>query len=209
MNVNVPDFTELCNTLLRMEKNIQSLQDKLDKIMTSPKHTNNTIPTHIPTHSISNWIQKCPIDHEKMNYIFTHTYLEGFKYYVGYCLNYSTECHTNHECSIIPFAVVDEKPKKLYGYSMVVDDYDSDNSSDELVDGRPTYKWQPMTERHINLFIEDIWRRMLEYYYMTPAPEGEDETVRDKNKHKLLGMRKKLVEKHHKEIERFLMRTVK
>jgi len=201
---------KMCDTILRMEKYIYNLEDKIEKMThnhLSEKRMTRSIPDYIPTHSISEWITYCPINNDHMDIIFNNTILEGFKQYIQYCMDFSSTM-------LLPLSVVDGKPKKIYGFDLVIEDSDSEvdvsdihlSEKTEIFNG---LKWQPMTEKHIHLFIEDIWRKMLEFYYTNPKHSNEDETQTDLNKKKLLSMRKILVEKHEKEIERFLIKQLK
>lgn len=204
---------KMCNTILRMENYIYNLENKIEKMThnhLSEKRMKQSIPNYIPTHSISEWIKYCPINNNHMDSIFKNTILEGFKQYIQYCMDYSSTM-------LIPLSLVDGKPQKLYGFHSVMEDSDSELESSEVdvsdihlsEKTGSLFKWQPMVEKHIHLFIEDIWRKMLEFYYTNPKDLNEDETQTDLNKKKLLSMRKILVEKHKKEIERFLIKQLK
>jgi len=199
--------TKMCETILSMENYIHSLEDKLEKTTRhmSDKKVFLLIPGYIPTHTLSEWIHICPIHSGHMDVVFKHTVLEGFKQYVYSCLEYSSSM-------MLPLTVLDGKPKRLFGFYSAADDSDSEHEGGDM---RPkehigaANKWQQMTENQIHMFIEDIWRKMLEFYYTSPREPEADETQRDLNKKKLLGMRKILTEKHGKEIERYLMKHLK
>jgi hypothetical protein len=75
-------------------------------------------------------------------------------------------------------------------------------------DGEKSGKWVLISEQTIQQFIASIWRKMLEYYFTCEAEPGEDETVRDINKKKLIDMRKGLAEKHVREIERSIVKVL-
>jgi len=204
---------KLCDTILRMENYIYSLEDKMKKMNhnMSEKKTILSAPNYVPTHTLSEWITYCPIHVGHMENVFKNTVLEGFKQYILVCLEFSTTM-------LIPLTVLDGKPKRLFGFYSATEDSDSEQEGDETNISdihvkesvtTPICKWQIITEQHIHIFIEDVWRKMLEFYYTYPREPDEDETQRDLNKKKLLSMRKLLVEKHVKEIERFLMKHLK
>lgn len=204
---------KLCDTILRMENYIYSLEDKLKKMNThmSEKKAVLSAPNYIPTHTLSEWITYCPINSSHMENVFKNTVLEGFKQYILVCLEFSTTM-------LIPLTTLEGKPKRLFVFSSVTDDSDSEQEGDETSISNvhlkesvviSISKWKIMTEQQIHMFIEDIWRKMLEFYYTSPREPDADETQRDLNKKKLLSMRKILVEKHGKEVERFLMKHLK
>ena len=72
----------------------------------------------------------------------------------------------------------------------------------------PSGEWTPLNEKIIHTLIESMWRKMLEFYYTSDPEPGVNETTRDINKKKLIDMRKGLVERHTKEIERFIIKII-
>jgi hypothetical protein len=202
-------------------KMIATLSEKIDKIdtkidtfirdhsqnkkTTNSHHTpdiqNSMYPEHSPSFDYDSWIHQICIHREHVNIVFRYTILEGFKQFIQGFISSEVK-----KKNILPIVAFGAKHKTIYIYKLIHIDVSDPPTSDSaaLVKG----EWIPIDEKIIHKLIESIWRKMLEFYYLSEPEPNIEETVRDINKKKLIDMRKGLVEKHTKEIERFLTKLV-
>ena len=181
-------------------------------------------PDYVPSWDFESWVQTCEIREEHVNAIFKGTILEGFKYFIN---DWFSEQSQSGEA--LPIVVLGSgKTKLLYVFEVFSDGLSKEDSGDlpeppgkkpgepgtETVetysdeDGEKSGKWVLISEQAIQQFIASIWRKMLEYYFTRETGPEVDETVRDINKKKLIDMRKGLVEKHVREIERSIVKVL-
>ena len=223
MTSETADITKLYDIILQLTQKIDGLENKID-LLTSQvqsggsKHSTikkNLIytPDYVPALDFDGWVQTCEIRQEHVNAIFKGTILEGFKYFIN---DWFSEQIQSGEA--LPVVVLGSgKTKLLYVYEDTAEENPGkkveepgtetvDPGSDE--DGEKSGKWVLISEQTIHQFIASIWRKMLEYYFTCETEPDVDETVRDINKKKLIDMRKGLVEKHVREIERSIVKVL-
>jgi hypothetical protein len=214
------DYDVILPQILKM---IHTLSDKIDTIDTKidnfvreysqNKKTSNLhqrqsstvpqkmYPDYCPSIDYDNWINEICIQREHVNVVFRCTILEGFKQFIQTFISSGNK--TKNSLPIVAFGA---KHKTLYIYQLLQNNEDDHLSTD--TSALEKGEWIPINEKIIHILIESVWRKMLEFYYLSEPEPNTDETVRDINKKKLIDMRKGLVEKHTKEIERFLTKIV-
>jgi len=196
-------LVKMCAVITGLSEKIDNLEQKLDAFIKtgsggkrgggSGGGGGGSCPDSTPPMDFYGWVDSMPVVQEHVNVVFRSSILEGFKQFVHALF---TRTETANPRPIVLFG---SKPKILYVFSKISPE------TDETVDpGRG--EWMVLDETVVCGLIEQVWRKMLEFYYTCPEEPGVSETVRDMNKKKLIDMRKGLVEKHLKEIERFLIR---
>jgi len=224
-------LAKLCDIINQLSSKIDVLEDKID-VLTSHVLKNsgsgfsaqnvrggvkkNLIytPDYIPSHDFDAWTQTCTIKQEHVNAIFRNTILEGFKSFIHDWFSEQQQSGIN-----LPIVVLGSgKTKMLYVFEMFSEDdfsnlqqeFNNENIVEPLENnfGDKNGKWVLISEQAIQQFIASIWRKMLEYYFTSENEPGVDETIRDINKKKLIDMRKGLVEKHLREIERTMVKVL-
>jgi hypothetical protein len=206
-----------------MNHKIDTMDAKLNGFIQNNNNKKNTIsnphyPDYIPYHDFYTWIENFQICQHHVNIVFRSTILEGCKHFIQDTFKKSDKQ--------LPIILVDAKPKIIYVFipKMIANNEVDISNSSELrssevfledsvvsyddINQYPSGEWTPLNEKIIHTLIESMWRKMLEFYYTSDPEPGVNETTRDINKKKLIDMRKGLVERHTKEIERFIIKII-
>lgn len=201
--------SQIISTSCNMEDLIQKLFDKIDNLerkldealqrnIPTPNCSSQsgpTFPNYIPEIDFHQWIQNFDVGKEDVMNLLEQNILDGFK-----------SCLYKHMCEVD----IDKKPvfvntggaggkvKQIYIFNLV------NSITNEA-------EWRLINDNDIYLIIEIIWRKMVKYYFIDEEEQieyselSEDEkTQRDINKKVLLDMKKKLINKHIKDITKFI-----
>lgn len=170
--------------IAELSEKIDNLENKIDQLIHIINNMKNNrisnkkvLPDYTPSIHFWDWIKTFIIKREHLITIFETSILDGFKECLEF--NISNTLPDNY-----PIWVSDTSVKKTYIFE-----------EDE---------WRQFSSEEIHNIIEIIWRKMLEFYFMGEKTE-ESEEQRDINKKKLIDLRKKLVDKHIKNINKYLI----
>lgn len=231
-------LANLCDIINQLSSKIEVLEDKIDVLTShvlknsGSGHSAQTVrggvkknliytPDYMPSLDFDAWAQTCTIKQEHVNAIFINTILEGFKSFIH-------DWFTEQQQSGITLPIVvlgSGKTKMLYVFEVfseeefanlnqefnnenIVEPLENNSGNRPSMDGDKNGKWVLISDLIIQQFIASIWRKMLEYYFTCENEPGVDETIRDINKKKLIDLRKGLVEKHLREIERTMVKVL-
>jgi hypothetical protein len=156
-----------------------------EKLVKKNHSSESSTPDYSPSMTFENWLESVNINKTHVNMIFRSTILDGFKQVLQQIIHDS-------QPMVLPIVTIGAKHKSLLVYQ----------------EREEVGKWYVLDGPLLNYLVESIWRKMLEFYFTSEAEPGEDETVRDFHKKKLVDMRKVLTDKHMKEIERFICKIL-
>ena len=138
-------------------------------------------PDYLPSIEFQPWLNQFVTNIEDLDLVFDVSMLDGFKQ----CLAKNIE--KNHGGGL-PIWVLGAKTVLIYIYE------DS--------------AWKVASEDDIHRIIDTIWRKMLEFYFVIcdePDIRDEEQTRRDICKKNLFDMRKKIVNRHTRDIAKYLV----
>lgn len=189
---------ELSNKIDNLENKIDNLYQQVQKGNTNiiKNNTVMVVPNFVPSIGFQPWLQKLNIDKQDIEILLGTNILDGFKCYL---IKYISVNKNNKE-SIPIYISSNGRYKQIYIY----------DSIDSL---RLDAKWYIMTDDDVCLLIDIIWRKIIEYYFVTEEESiidmlSEDEqTQRDMNKKNLLDMKKRL-HRHTREIQRSIITSM-
>ena len=198
MRRDTGDIQILLDIIQKMSNKIDNLENKIDHLIGMRPHHHQSssensaimmVPDYTPSINFQKWIQNFDINKDDVMNVLETNILDGFKD----CIIKNMSCDTSKP--ICAFT---------YGRHQQIYIYDIFQSS--------IFQWHVITDDDIYLLIDIIWRKMLEYYFVTEEELMEDalsdneQIQRDLNKKVLLDMKIRL-HKHIKEIKRCILET--
>lgn len=208
MQNNSPTSYNMEDLIQKLFDKIDNLERKLDEALNRnilpppPKPHNSsqsihvpTLPNYIPEIDFHQWIQNFDVGKEDVMNVLEQNILDGFKT----CLyKHMCEVDIDNKPIFVNTGGVGGKVKNIYIFNLV------NSITNEA-------EWRLINDNDIYLIIEIVWRKMVKYYFIDEEEQieyselSEDEkTQRDINKKVLLDMKKKLLNKHIKDITRFI-----
>jgi hypothetical protein len=171
---------------------LENLENKLSHYEANGHHNETCkktailLPDFIPEIGFNDWLLTFEINKYDMQVLFGTSILDGFKH----CISKNMEIIEGK-----PIWISDKKTKQIYIYDFI---------------GESELNWRIMTEEDIFVVIDNIWRKMVEFYFIKNEEEyielsDEEQTQRDINKKYLIDMKKKLIQKHVKDIARHIV----
>lgn len=197
------NIENLIDIIIKMSDKIDNLENKIDNLYQQMQKgngnimKNNTVmvvPNFIPSIGFQQWLQNLNIDKQDIAVLLGTNILDGFKCYL---IKYISINKNNKES--IPIYISNTgRYKQIYIYDII----------DCL---KQDAKWHIMTDDDICTIIDIIWRKIIEYYFVTDEESiidiltDDEQTKRDINKKILLDMKKRLIQKHIKDIYRCII----
>lgn len=177
------------NTVLKkykcLEEKLQYIEQK--QIM-SGSNTQKTVidiqPNHTPSLTFQQWLEQISVMMEDLTNIFDIGILDGFYSCLG----------RNMPILESPFWISPTKTKQIYLFDL------------------SNMAWRIMSENDIVIIIEEIWRKMIEFYFIKCEEEymelsEQDQTQRDIKKKGLIDMKKKMIQKHTMDIAKCIVKN--
>lgn len=197
------NMEHLIEIIKKMSIKIDNLENKINELTQKMQNNNygilpknntiNVVPNYTPSIGFQTWLQNLSIDKNDVMVLFGTNILDGFKCYLIKHL----DLYKNNTISRPLWISNNGRYKQIYIYDI------NDNIEKDL-------KWHIMTDEDTCLLVDIIWRKMIEYYFVTEEEcidtfTDDEQTQRDFNKKILLDMKKRLIQKYTKDIQRCII----
>jgi len=193
---------DLMLLIQEMSNKIDNLENKIDELRErgggggngSRKPTVSVVPDFIPDLCFQKWLQTFDIGKQDIMVLLETNIVDGFKCCLIKFIGGKPEDTENVAKPI--WVSTNGRYKQIYIY--------------DVVDGLDQHaQWRIMTEDDVCILIDTIWRKMIEYYFVTEEEtldilSDDEQTYRDLNKKVLLDSKKRLL-KHTRELQRCIV----